>query len=244
MARTTTAMGTSTTLLGTTSSIGSHPFLMGSTRIATGIRLPTRTVTLALTERLSPASPEPDSARCADGGAIFLGDVRSLPLLESYHAALQSYKAAPEETRSDLAQRVAVQAAREQELAVAPAFFHALQRLLPRIAKLKVGPGTDPDAEMGPLVTRQHWEKVKGYIDLGVEEGAELGDVRLHGFGSEANRRDGKRESAQLKTQHPRRAFLASGRPPAVRCCRMLRRSQSPPNLRGSPLGAALRQNR
>jgi malonate-semialdehyde dehydrogenase (acetylating)/methylmalonate-semialdehyde dehydrogenase len=49
-----------------------------------------------------------------------------------------------------------------------------VERLLPRIAKLKVGPGTDPDAEMGPLVTRQHWEKVKGYIDLGVEEGAEL----------------------------------------------------------------------
>ena len=39
---------------------------------------------------------------------------------------------------------------------------------------LKIGPGTDPDAEMGPLVTREHREKVKGYIDLGVKEGAKL----------------------------------------------------------------------
>ncbi|MBI3515638.1 MAG: aldehyde dehydrogenase family protein, partial [Proteobacteria bacterium] len=39
---------------------------------------------------------------------------------------------------------------------------------------LKVGPGTDPEAEMGPLVTRQHLDKVSGYIDLGVKEGAKL----------------------------------------------------------------------
>ncbi|MDQ0394500.1 CoA-acylating methylmalonate-semialdehyde dehydrogenase [Labrys monachus] len=46
--------------------------------------------------------------------------------------------------------------------------------LLPRIQKLKVGPATDAQAEMGPLVTRQHKEKVLGYIDAGVKEGADL----------------------------------------------------------------------
>jgi len=46
--------------------------------------------------------------------------------------------------------------------------------LKPRVAALRVGPGTDPESEMGPLVTRQHWEKVKGYIDIGVKEGADL----------------------------------------------------------------------
>jgi malonate-semialdehyde dehydrogenase (acetylating)/methylmalonate-semialdehyde dehydrogenase len=46
--------------------------------------------------------------------------------------------------------------------------------LAPRVRGLKIGPATDPDAEMGPLVTRQHLDKVLGYIDLGVEEGAEL----------------------------------------------------------------------
>ncbi|MGE3933844.1 MAG: CoA-acylating methylmalonate-semialdehyde dehydrogenase, partial [Rhodospirillaceae bacterium] len=46
--------------------------------------------------------------------------------------------------------------------------------LKPRVAALRVGPGTDPESEMGPLVTRQHWEKVKGYVDIGVKEGADL----------------------------------------------------------------------
>ncbi|MBT4482741.1 MAG: aldehyde dehydrogenase family protein, partial [Candidatus Latescibacteria bacterium] len=39
---------------------------------------------------------------------------------------------------------------------------------------LKIGPWDDPDADMGPLVTQEHYDKVKGYVDLGVEEGAEL----------------------------------------------------------------------
>ena len=44
----------------------------------------------------------------------------------------------------------------------------------PKIERIKVGPGADPQAEMGPLVTKQHYEKVKGYIDTGVKEGASL----------------------------------------------------------------------
>ena len=39
---------------------------------------------------------------------------------------------------------------------------------------LKVGDGADTSNHMGPLVTKAHHEKVRGYIDLGVEEGAEL----------------------------------------------------------------------
>jgi len=46
--------------------------------------------------------------------------------------------------------------------------------LKPKIEQIKVGPGTDADSEMGPLVTRDHEQKVRGYVDLGVEEGAEL----------------------------------------------------------------------
>ena len=49
-----------------------------------------------------------------------------------------------------------------------------VQRLIPRVRALKVGPGTDPDSEMGPLVTQQHLDKVRGYIDTGVVEGADL----------------------------------------------------------------------
>src|ERR687890_469617 len=49
-----------------------------------------------------------------------------------------------------------------------------IRRLEPRIRGLNIGPGTDPEAEMGPLVTAQHRDKVKGYIDIGEQEGAEL----------------------------------------------------------------------
>jgi malonate-semialdehyde dehydrogenase (acetylating) / methylmalonate-semialdehyde dehydrogenase len=49
-----------------------------------------------------------------------------------------------------------------------------LAKLEPKVRALKIGPGTDADAEMGPLVTKQHYDKVKGYIDTGVKEGAKL----------------------------------------------------------------------
>src|SRR3990167_4467073 len=42
------------------------------------------------------------------------------------------------------------------------------------ISKMKVGPGTAPGMDMGPLVTKPHFEKVKGYVDQGVKEGATL----------------------------------------------------------------------
>jgi malonate-semialdehyde dehydrogenase (acetylating)/methylmalonate-semialdehyde dehydrogenase len=47
-------------------------------------------------------------------------------------------------------------------------------KLAPRVAALKVGPGMDPQSEMGPLVTREHLAKVKSYVDVGVAEGAKL----------------------------------------------------------------------
>ena len=61
-----------------------------------------------------------------------------------------------------------------------------IARLEPKVRALKVAPGTDPEAEMGPLVTRQHQEKVKGYIDAGVAEGAKLvvdgRGIKLQGY--------------------------------------------------------------
>ncbi|MGE4372473.1 MAG: CoA-acylating methylmalonate-semialdehyde dehydrogenase [Xanthobacter sp.] len=61
-----------------------------------------------------------------------------------------------------------------------------MARLEPRVRALKVAPGTDPEAEMGPLVTRAHLEKVRGYVDAGVEEGAKLvvdgRDLKLQGY--------------------------------------------------------------
>jgi malonate-semialdehyde dehydrogenase (acetylating)/methylmalonate-semialdehyde dehydrogenase len=47
-------------------------------------------------------------------------------------------------------------------------------KLKPRVEALKIGPATDSEAEMGPLITKAHQQKVLGYIDAGVSEGAEL----------------------------------------------------------------------
>ena len=47
-------------------------------------------------------------------------------------------------------------------------------KLKPRVAALKVGPATDASAEMGPLVTQAHRDKVSSYIDSGEREGAEI----------------------------------------------------------------------
>ena len=50
-----------------------------------------------------------------------------------------------------------------------------------RLPKIKVGPGTDPTAEMGPLVTRQHRDKVASYLDSGPAQGATVvADGREH----------------------------------------------------------------
>jgi malonate-semialdehyde dehydrogenase (acetylating) / methylmalonate-semialdehyde dehydrogenase len=49
-----------------------------------------------------------------------------------------------------------------------------LEKIEERIAKLKIGPGTDPSSDMGPLVSKAHLAKVSGYVDAGVEEGADL----------------------------------------------------------------------
>ncbi len=47
-------------------------------------------------------------------------------------------------------------------------------KLQERLRDMKVGNGNDTSNDMGPLVTRAHHDKVRGYIDIGVEEGAEL----------------------------------------------------------------------
>src|SRR5436305_5581769 len=50
-----------------------------------------------------------------------------------------------------------------------------------RLPKIRIGPGSDPDAEMGPLVTRQHRDKVASYLDSGAAQGASIvADGREH----------------------------------------------------------------
>ena len=61
-----------------------------------------------------------------------------------------------------------------------------VKNLAKKVESLKVGPGLDKKSEMGPLVTKQHLEKVKGYVDIGIKEGAKLvvdgRDLKLQGY--------------------------------------------------------------
>jgi malonate-semialdehyde dehydrogenase (acetylating)/methylmalonate-semialdehyde dehydrogenase len=49
-----------------------------------------------------------------------------------------------------------------------------IAKLRPRVEALKIGPATDRDAEMGPIVSKAARDKIHGYIDSGVAEGADL----------------------------------------------------------------------
>ncbi|MEJ2603330.1 MAG: CoA-acylating methylmalonate-semialdehyde dehydrogenase [Gammaproteobacteria bacterium] len=59
-------------------------------------------------------------------------------------------------------------------VAVGAAAEPLLEALLPKVRALTVAPGNEPAAEMGPLITDEHRDKVRRYVDLGVEEGASL----------------------------------------------------------------------
>ena len=47
-----------------------------------------------------------------------------------------------------------------------------VRRLVPRVEALKIGPSTDAAADYGPMVTKAHLDKVRGYVDIGIDEGA------------------------------------------------------------------------
>ena len=61
-----------------------------------------------------------------------------------------------------------------------------IEKLAPKVRQLEIGPGTQAGAEMGPLVTKEHLAKVRGYVDLGVQEGADLvvdgRDFKMQGY--------------------------------------------------------------
>ncbi|WP_439498237.1 CoA-acylating methylmalonate-semialdehyde dehydrogenase [Bosea sp. (in: a-proteobacteria)] len=49
-----------------------------------------------------------------------------------------------------------------------------VKRLIPRVESLKIGPSTDSSADYGPVVTRQALDKIKNYVEIGIQEGATL----------------------------------------------------------------------
>ncbi|MBV9790782.1 MAG: amino acid adenylation domain-containing protein, partial [Chloroflexi bacterium] len=71
-------------------------------------------------------------------GRIFIGDVRSRPLLEAFATAITLAQAAPGTDRETLAGQMRQLVAQERELLLDPAFFHALKLALPQINDVQV----------------------------------------------------------------------------------------------------------
>ncbi len=72
------------------------------------------------------------------GGVVFIGDVRSLPLLEAFHASVELEKAPAGLAKAQFRERVSRRVANEEELVIDPAFFAALQTHLPAISHVEI----------------------------------------------------------------------------------------------------------
>ncbi|MEH2375500.1 amino acid adenylation domain-containing protein [Nostoc sp.] len=73
-------------------------------------------------------------------GKLFMGDIRSLPLLEPYHAAVQLFQAAEDKTVEQWQRMVNQSVAAEEELVIDPSFFIALQTRFPQITWVEIQP--------------------------------------------------------------------------------------------------------
>jgi amino acid adenylation domain-containing protein len=78
--------------------------------------------------------------RTAPGGFVFVGDVRSLPLLEAFHSSVELFNAEDALRAAELRRRVRARVEREEELVIDPAFFFALRQRLPRISRVLILP--------------------------------------------------------------------------------------------------------
>ncbi|WP_298917464.1 non-ribosomal peptide synthetase [uncultured Nostoc sp.] len=72
------------------------------------------------------------------GGCIFLGDIRSLSVLEHFHVSVQFHRAANSVSKTELKQRVQKQVFEEKQLVIDPAFFTALKQYLPKISHVEI----------------------------------------------------------------------------------------------------------
>jgi amino acid adenylation domain-containing protein len=103
----------------------------------------------------------------APGGFIFIGDVRSLPLLKALHTSVELFRAPASLRLEQLEQRVNRRMAQEQELVIDPSFFVALQQHLPAVRDVRV------QLRRG----RQHNELTRFRYDVTLRVAADVGSA-------------------------------------------------------------------
>ena len=110
-------------------------------------------------------------ASLREGGFIFLGDVRSLPLLQAFHASVFLEKASPTMDREEFRQRVMQRVIDEEEFAVAPAFFQKLQQEIAGIKKVLILPRK---GRIANELTKFRYDVI---IEVGCEKTAAVDDI-------------------------------------------------------------------
>jgi ubiquinone/menaquinone biosynthesis C-methylase UbiE len=74
------------------------------------------------------------------GGRIFVGDIRSLPLLSAFASSVELFQVADEVTTEDLRNRIRRRMEREQEQVISPAYFLSLQSRFPQLSRVEIEP--------------------------------------------------------------------------------------------------------
>ncbi|HSU84914.1 MAG TPA: phosphopantetheine-binding protein, partial [Thermoanaerobaculia bacterium] len=113
-------------------------------------------------------------AAVAPGGAVFVGDVRSLPLLEAFHTSVERHRTPGSLPAGELERRVRRRVEDEEELVIDPQLFHALARWLPGVRRVQVLPKSGRHANE---LTRFRYDVILGVGDA--EDGAAAGPPLL-----------------------------------------------------------------
>ncbi len=142
----------------------------------------------------------------APGGALFLGDVDNLPLLEALAASVELCRAPAESSAAELRRRIRRRLLRHDRLAVDPAFFFAARRHLPRLREVRILPRPG-----------RHGNELRFRYDaiLHLDRGAE-GEASPGGEPAAPRRLDWRRDALSLATL---RDVLATEAPPALLLC-------------------------
>jgi len=74
------------------------------------------------------------------GGYVFVGDIRSLPLLPAFSSSVELYQAADEISAGELRDRIRRRVEREPELVLSPAYFLSLRHWFPKITRVEIRP--------------------------------------------------------------------------------------------------------
>ena len=168
-----------------------------------------------------------------EDGIIFIGDVRSLPLLRCFHLSVQLFKADSDLGADEVFKRTEAQLRREQELALDPEFFRALIERDPRIQRIEIVPKR---GRLDNELTRFRYDVIlhtrrRPALDVDWQDFHDIGQIRT--ALSKGASSFGVRRIPNSRLAHDLAAASLLGKTPAVRTVGDLRRAAELQPVRG-----------